>query len=252
MRHAAIPLAALAACFWGYAGPSAASAQPVPATAASIRASFQPDRLGASASLKLTVEFSGGEEGIPAPLRKAAIELPAGLGIDLRGGATCTTSRLQRSGAAGCPPESIVGRGHGLADVYAGSLKVPEEAVVTVFRGPDRDGHRTFEIFGQGETPLYQSVISTAMLMSSSAPYGSMLAISIPPIPTLMFEPDASIVSVSVTVGGGARRPIAHAAQDSILVPSSCPVGGFPFAGSFAFADGSTASAYATVPCPTR
>jgi hypothetical protein len=258
VRPAAIPPVALAACFLGAACAPAASAQPNSAqpapvqseTGASIRASFQPERLGASTSLRLTVAFTGGEEGVPAPLRDAILRLPAGLGIDLRGGATCTTSRLRRSGAAGCPPGSIVGRGHGLADVYAGSLHVPEEAVVTVFRGPDRGGHPTFEIFGQGETPLYQSVISTAVLMPSSAPYGSMLTISIPPIPTLVFEPDASIVSVSVTVGATARKPKSHAAQDSILVPSSCPAGGFPFAASFTFAGGSATSATTAIPCP--
>jgi hypothetical protein len=248
VRHAAIPLATLAACFCGYAAPPAALAQPE--TGASIHASFLPDRLGASTALTLTAGFSGGAEGVPAPLRQAVLRLPAGLTIDLRGGATCPQSRLRRAGAAGCPAGSIVGRGHALTDVYAGSLKVPEEANVTVFRGPSHGGAQTFEIFGQGETPLYQSVISTAVLQPDSAPYGSKLTVSIPPIPTLVLEPDASIVSVSVTVGGIGRKPKAHAAAGSIRVPRSCPAGGFPFAASFAFADGSTTSASAAVACP--
>ena len=254
MRPAAIPPAVLAAaCFWGAACSPAAWAQPVPAqpeTDASMHASFLPDRLGASTALTLTVGFSGGAEGVPAPLRQAVLRLPAGLTIDLRGRATCQQSRLRRAGAAGCPAESIVGRGHALTDVYAGSLKVPEEAAVTVFRGPSRDGEQTFEIFGQGETPLYQSVISTAVLQPDSAPYGAKLTVSVPPIPTLVLEPDASIVSVSVTVGGIGRKPKAHAAAGSIRVPSSCPAGGFPFAASFAFADGSATSASAAVACP--
>jgi hypothetical protein len=248
VRHAAIPLAVLAACFCGYAGPSAALAQP--ATGASIHASFLPDRLGASTALTLTAGFSGGAEGVPAPLRQAVLRLPAGMTIDLRGSATCRQSHLQRHGAAGCPAGSIVGRGHALADVYAGSLVVPEEANVTVFRGPSHGGLQTFEIFGQGETPLYQSVISTAVLQPDSAPYGAKLTVSVPPIPTLVLEPDASIVSVSVTVGGTGGKPKAHAAAGSIRVPRSCPAGGFPFAASFAFADGSATSASAAIACP--
>jgi hypothetical protein len=250
VRRAAIPLTVLAACLFGYAGPSAALAQP--ATDASMHASFLPDRLGASTALTLAVGFSGGAEGVPAPVRQAILRLPAGLTIDLRGGAICSPSRLRRSGAAGCPAGSIVGRGHALADVYAGSLTVPEEAAVTVFRGPSHGGQQTFEIFGQGETPLYQSVISTAVLQPDSGPYGSKLTVSVPPIPTLVLEPDASIVSVSVTVGGIGRKPRAHTAAGSIHVPHSCPAGGFPFATAFTFADGSATSASATVPCPTR
>lgn len=253
MRNAAIPLATLTACFWGAVSSPAASAQPAttqPVTDASIHASFLPDRLGASTALTLTAGFSGGAEGVPAPVSQAVLRLPAGMAIDLRGGATCPPSHLRRSGAAGCPAGSIVGRGHALADVYAGSLVVPEEANVTVFRGASHGGLRTFEIFGQGETPLYQSVISTAVLQPDSAPYGAKLTVSVPPIPTLVLEPDASIVSVSVTVGGIGRKPKAHAAAGSIRVPHSCPVGGFPFAASFAFADGSATSASTAIACP--
>jgi hypothetical protein len=250
VRRAAIPLTVLAACLFDCAGPSAALAQP--ATDASMHASFLPDRLGASTALTLAVGFSGGAEGVPEPVRRAILRLPAGLTIDLRGGSICSPSRLRRNGAAGCPAGSIVGRGHALADVYAGSLTVPEEAAVTVFRGPSHGGQQTFEIFGQGETPLYQSVISTAVLQPDSGPYGSKLTVSVPPIPTLVLEPDASIVSVSVTVGGVGRKPRAHAAAGSIHVPRSCPAGGFPFATAFTFADGSATSASATVPCPTR
>jgi hypothetical protein len=254
VRNAAIAPAVLAAaCFWAAAGAPAAAAQMAstqPETDASMHASFLPDRLGASTALTLTVGFSGGPEGVPEPLHQAVLHLPAGMAIDLRGSVACPQSRLRRSGAAGCPAESIVGRGHALADVYAGSLVVPEEADVTVFRGPSHGGLQTFEIFGQGETPLYQSVITTAVLQPDSAPYGAKLTVSVPPIPTLVLEPDASIVSVSVTVGGIGRKQKAHAAAGSIRVPRSCPAGGFPFAASFAFADGSATSATTAIPCP--
>jgi hypothetical protein len=178
------------------------------------------------------------------------VRLPAGLGISVRGVGICAKSRLRRRGAAGCPAGSLVGRGHAQMSVHAGSLTVPEEATITAFRGPNRGSRPTFEFFGQGETPLDQSSISTGVLESAGAPYGSKLKVSIPPIPTLMLEPDASVVSMSMTVGDIGRSPRAHAAAGSISVPRSCPAGGFPFAASFTFADGSTTSASATVPCP--
>ena len=214
---------------------------------------FSPDRLGARTAFTLAFKFSGGEEGVPAPLSAMVVRLPAGLGIDVRGVGICAKSRLQRRGPSGCPAGSLVGRGHALMSVHAGSLAVPEEATIAAFRGPDRDGHQTLEIFGQGETPLDQSAISTGVLERDSSPYGSKLTVSIPPIPTLMLEPNASVVSESLTIGGSGivgRGPEGHAAAGAIVVPRSCPAGGFPFAASFTFADGSTTSASATLPCP--
>ena len=239
----------LAAC-WLCALPPGMTQAAQTATSASMRPSLLPNRLGASTALTLAFRFSGGEEGVPAPLSGMVVRLPAGLRINLRGVGTCTRSLLQHRGAAGCPVGSLVGRGHASMSVHAGSLAVPEEATVTIFRGPNRGSRPTLEIFGQGETPLDQSSISTAVLEPNSAPYGSKLTVSIPPIPTLVLEPNASFVSLSLTVGGVGRGPRAHTAAGAILVPRSCPAGGFPFAASFTFADSSTASASTSVACP--
>jgi hypothetical protein len=226
-------------------------------TGASIRPSLLPDRLGASTALTLAFRFSAGEEegvpAVPAPLSGMVVHLPAGLGIDLRGVKTCTKARLRRRGAAGCPQGSLVGRGHALAEAHTGSLTSPEEVTISVFRGPNQGSRPVLEIFGQGETPLQEHSISTAVLGPDRPPYGSKLTVSIPPLPTLHFEPDASFASLSLTIGRVGHSPRAHAAAGAILlVPRSCPAGGFPFAASFKFADGSTASASATAACPRR
>ncbi len=245
--RATIVLAALAGCCIAAAAPGA-SAQTT--TGASVRPSLLPNRLGASTALTLAFRFSGGEEGVPAPLSGMVLRLPAGLTINLRGAGICAKSQLQRKGAAGCPSSSLVGRGHGLNDVHAGSLTVPEEVTISVFRGPNRGSRPTLQIFSQGETPLDQSSISSAVLEPDGAPYGSKLTMSVPPIPTLMLEPNASFVSLSLTIGGIGRGPRAHAAAGAVLAPRSCPAGGFPFAASFTFADHSAANASATVTCP--
>jgi hypothetical protein len=215
-------------------------------TVATIHPSLSPERLGASTALTLSSHFSGGEEGVPAPLSGMVVRLPGGLGIDLRGVATCSPARLRGSGAAGCPRGSLLGRGHGLLEVHAGSLTVPEQSTISVLHGPSRAGRPTIEIFSHGETPLDESTTSVAVVAPDGAPYGSRLMVSLPPIPTLMFEPNASFSSLSVTIGAGAG-PGAHAG--AITMPRRCPPGGFPFAASFSFADESTASASASVAC---
>ncbi len=219
-------------------------------TMATIHPSFLPDRLGASTAFTLVSRFSGGENGVPAPLSKMVVHLPASLGIGLRGVSTCPPARLLRRGASGCPSSSLVGRGHALLDVHAGSQTIPEEATLWALRGPSQGGRPMLEIFGQGETPLDESSLSTAVLGPDSAPYGSKLTVSIPPIPTLVGEPNASFVSLSLTIGGVDQSSRAYAAGGTITVPRSCPSGGFPFATEFTFADHSTASTTATAACP--
>jgi hypothetical protein len=227
---------ALIACA---AAPTAARA----ASSASIQPSFQPYTLGASAAGTISVRFSGGIEHVPAPLSAMTLRLPAGLRINLGGVGICQASRLRSRGAGGCSRASLLGRGHALMVVHAGSQTLPEEATISVFRGPNRGSDPGFEVFGQGLTPLDESTVSTGVLEPDSAPYGSKLLVSVPPIPTLTYEPNASFSSLSLTIGnaGGAAR---------VELPRSCPPGGFPFAASFSFADLSTAGAVARLPCP--
>jgi hypothetical protein len=237
---AACSLLALAGCFTA----PVASAQ---APAASIHASFAPDTPGARTSFTFAYRLRDREGGVPPPLRGMVVRLPAGLGLNLRGVASCPLARLQRRGPSGCPRRSLLGRGHALLEVHAGSQSIPEEAVVSAVRAPDRSGHAALALFGQGETPLQQQTISTATLLPDRAPYGTRLTVSIPPIPTVVYEPDASILSFTLVIGG----PRAHGAG-GVTVPRHCPAGGFPFAAEFAFADGSRAGATAQIPCPGR
>jgi len=243
MRAPARALSAVLAMLGCTALPAAAAQA---ATAASIHPSFLPDRLGASTAFTFAVRFAGGEEGVPSPLRTIVLHLPAGVGIDVRGVATCARARLQQAGAAACASSSLVGRGHAMLEVHAGAETIPEEAALWAFRGPNVRGHPTLEVLGQGSTPLDERTISTGVLQADRPPYSSEVTVSIPPIPTLVYEPDASIVSFSLTVGD----PRSKSKAGAITVPRSCPPGGFPFAATFTFAEHSSATATANVPCP--
>jgi hypothetical protein len=217
------------------------------ATSASVEPSFEPYRLGQPASATLTVRFAGGAEHVPAPLSAMTLRLPAGLTIRLRGVSECQVSRLRRRGASGCPPTSLIGRGRALLEVHAGSQTLPEQATLSVFRGPDVGAGPTFEVLGQGATPLDERTISTAILEPDSAPYGSKLVVSVPPIPTLTYEPNASFSSLSLTIGNVASGP-----PGKISVPHRCPRGGLSFAANFSFADHTSTSTSVQLPCPRR
>ena len=239
-------LAAAAVCCCAAVAAAPAHAE----TDAGLQPSFVPDALGASTAFTLAFGLHVGLEGVPPPTSRIVVHLPAGLGIDLRAVAGCAVSRLRSAGAGGCPGRSLIGSGHAVVEVHAGSQSIPEQATIRVFRGPDRSGRPTIAILSRGDTPLQEQTVSTATLAADRSPYGYRLTVSIPPIPTVAYEPDASIVSLSLTIGTVAGRPRAHAAAGTITVPRHCPAGGFPFAAEFAFADETTAAASARVRCP--
>jgi hypothetical protein len=246
---AAVALTASAAM--ASAIPSLNPSPPPPAapTSASITPSLSPDRLGARTSLTLTIHYAGGEFGVPSPVRSSVLRLPAGMSLDIPPLRSCTAAQLRANGAGGCSAGSRLGGGHALVEAHAGSQTITENVLLSAFLGPPQNLQPTFEILAQGYTPLDERVVFSGRVLRDRAPYGEALAMSLPPVPTLPMESDASIVTFSLTVGASRRR--GGGDQNAVLVPSGCPAGGFPFAARFVYADGSAGEAAARVPCPS-
>lgn len=190
----------------------------------------------------------GGEFGVPSAVRHSVLRFPAGMSLEIPRLHACKAARLRAHGPSGCPAQSEIGSGRALAETHAGSQITTEEVELHAFLGPPENLQPTFEILAQGHTPLDESVVFTGAVAVDSAPYGEELVMSIPPVPSLPLEPDASIVTFSLTVGASAHRR--KHARDAVLVPASCPTGGFPFAAEFTYADGSLGVAQASIPCP--
>jgi hypothetical protein len=234
--------------------PSTASASiaptPPPTTSASIAPSLSPDRLHAKAALTFAIRYEGGELGVPSPVRAAVLALPAGLTLEIPVLRSCSATRLEALGARGCPAGSEIGTGHAVVVGNLGTKPVAEDLKLLAFLGPPHNLQPTFEILGEGAKPLSVQMALTAVALPARAPYGEELALTIPPIPTVPGEPDASVVSFSLTIGASARGQTRGAT--TVVVPSHCPRGGLPFAATFTYADGARGRAVATVPCPTR
>ncbi len=238
-----IAVVVLAVCL---ALPSSTWAQ----SSATVKALFAPNRLAAKGALTLTMHFAG-DFGVPVPLRRALVRLPAGMGMSIPALRICRAARLRAHGAGGCPAQSEIGSGYALVEAHAGSQLIGERVALGIFLGPPQlDFQPTFEVLGEGRTPLLKRLVLGGTVVPGSPPYGETIVMNIPPIATLALEPDASIVTLSLTVGTIAHRLAAGA--NTVEVPRACPAGGFPFAGEFTYADGSTSSALATATCPRR
>ena len=235
--------------------PSPASAQ----TIATIAPSFAPDLPGARTSVTFAASFSGGAGALPAPLSKAVILLPADLAKTLEWPTTrgCSRAHLQAHGARGCPPHSQIGAGSALVEWQEGSSTVSERANLQLFVGPT-EGVYTLQLLAEGQQPLHRRVVISLALFAITAPYSAGMEAIIPPLPTLPGQPDASVVSFSVTVGPPSQAADSRSsrAADSqwgemeLFVPRSCPAGGFPWTADFTYADGSSQEVTTAVPCP--
>ncbi len=186
---------------------------------------------------------------MPAPVRRALVRLPSGLGLDIPVLRSCGAARLRVRGAGGCPAQSRIGLGHALVEARAGSQLITEHVTLSIFLGPLQNFQPTFVVLGEGHTPLQKRIVLDGAVIPDHAPYGEDLVMSLPRIPTLRLEPDASIVDLTLTVGTSARQ--AARGANAVVVPSNCPQGGFPFAAEFTYADGFIGSALATVACPS-
>jgi hypothetical protein len=221
------------------------------AVSATIAPSLSPNRLNAKGALTLTINFTeGGSEDVPLPVRRSVLRFPAGLGIEIPHLRSCSIARLRARGPSGCSAQSELGHGHALAEALAGSQLITENISLWLFLGPFHNLEPSFEILGQGFTPFAERVVLTGTVIPDQAPYGEDLVLSIPPIPTVPLEPDASIVTMSLTVGES--KPPHPAQANTVVVPSACPADGFPFAAEFTYADGSSGSALAHAGCPRR
>ena len=220
------------------------SGSQVPAT---IAASFRPNRLGAMGALTITIDLTGPTLGDPPPLRRAVLRLPAGLGIEIPQLRSCEPHRVRLWGPRGCPAQSRLGAGRALVQAPLGSQLLGESVSLWVFLGPLANLQPTFEILAQGYTPFEERLMLGGTVLPDVLPYGEDLVLSVPPVPTLPLEPQASIVSMSLTIGS---RPRSGRESNATIEPTRCPAGGFPFAAELTYADGSTENVSTTTPCP--
>jgi len=238
-----------------------------PATTASatqsvaLGASFIPYRLGGRTTIGLSFQITAPAGQIPSALTEVEVRYPQNLGFALSGLglAVCSPATLEAAGTGGCPANSIMGRGDAIAELRFGTQLVTEDASIWIARAPDQAGHIALLLYASGPSPVNTQILSPAQLLPTSPPFGGRLNIQLPVIPSVPGAPDVAIASLRVTLGPQGLTYYEHTEGNTlaftpkgILLPTTCPRGGFPFAGRFSFLDGSHSEARTTLPCPAR
>jgi hypothetical protein len=224
-----------------------------------LGASFAPYRLGAPTTIGLNLQIRAPAGEIPSALTEVEVRYPQDLGFALSGLglAVCSSSTLEAAGTSGCPANSIMGRGDALAELRFGPQLVTESASIAIARAPDQEGHIALLLYASGPSPVNTQILSPAQLLPTSPPFGGRLNMQLPVIPSVPGAPDVAIVSLRVTLGPQGLTYYEQTEGNTlaftpkgILLPTICPRGGFPFAATFSFLDGSRPAARTTVPCP--
>jgi hypothetical protein len=243
---------------------SALSASPSAGAAgmtAKLTAAFAPDRLGARATLAFTFSFSAPPGEVPPPLTQVQLRYPNNLGIAFSGLglANCTAHVLETKGPRGCRPNAVMGYGEALTGIVLGTTPITESAPITVLRAPDEGGRIALLFYSEGTAPVDTRIVFPGLLLPSPAPFGGVVSIGVPLVPTLPGAPYISVISLRATVGPRGLtyyertgNTVLAYRPKGILLPPSCPRGGFPFAARFSFLGGSEANAATAIPCPPR
>ncbi len=237
--------------------PAAARAE----TSATLSAAFTPELLGQRTTLNFSFAFSDPTSQLPSPLTEIELRYPSNLGIALSGLglATCDSKTLELSGTAGCSANAVMGYGEAFTGIQLGTTVITENAPITILRAPDEEGRLALLFYAEGTTPINTRVAFAGLLLPTSAPFGGLVSIGVPLVPTLPGAPYISVIHLRATIGPKGVTYYEHLGNATfgyrprgILLPPGCPRAGFPFDARFGFLDGSPAFAHTTVPCPRR
>jgi hypothetical protein len=232
---------------------------------ARLEVSFSPERLGEPITIYFGFRISSVGLSSPAALTNVGVLLPSEMGIATSGLGleNCVASRLEELGPEGCPTNARMGRGIATAQIPIGGETISENAQIELFSAPVIDGRLALLVYANAVSPVFAQLVFPAIVLPASTPYGENIDTNIPLVPSLPDGPDVAVTRFHASLGSapGPGRFMYHESVHGkrisypprgLVLPTSCPRGGFPFKAEFSFQDQTTATARTTVPCPRR
>jgi hypothetical protein len=192
-------------------------------------------------NLILGAELGSADGTVPSPVRNMKFFFKSGAKVHSEAFGTCSKAVLEQQGPAKCPATSRIGSGSAVASVLQTNFPTDE---VTVFNGPGTTTNRKILVYARAIETV--TIILEGTLKKTSGKYGYSLDIPVEPIRAPGDE--ASITNFSVKVGGFGRLK-GKKNVPFIEAPTSCKAPGWPFLGQFTYADGTSGSSSATIPC---
>jgi hypothetical protein len=225
----------------GSAGPSpSGQTQTLEASHATKKVSTKKKKVGSKVTITLTLTKTDGTK--PSPTTRAVVHLPSGMTANYGQFPACNAKKLQANGPKACPKGSQVG---------TGSLKADATPVV-----PDPVGGTVKAFNGTGRTYLLYIVpdISSPLIIPGKlkgSKKNLILDFSVPLVPTLPGQPNATLTYFTVTTGGTYKKKV-HGKKKKFNYlenPTKCPAGGYPWKIDFTYENGESLSPTDPAPC---
>lgn len=190
MRKALAVLVAVAAVLGGAASAHAAVAESVEFTAKYVRG-VKGKSFG-GLTLRTVLRIGDPNADKPPALTNTTLRFPKGAVVNAKYFKRCAPARLVASGEKGCPSASVIGRGkaQGNARPIVTDLV---NAKITMFNGSPRNGNPTIIIYAVPDLSSPLVLVGELKRQGGSSPYGYVLSVDIPTIPTLPGQPNASV-----------------------------------------------------------
>jgi hypothetical protein len=229
------------------------------ASTVKLSAAFSPERLGAPTTVTTSLRVTPPPGGRALPVTEIELRFPAelGFGTSELGLEDCLPARLEAHGSSACPEDSLMGRGSALVQVPFGPRIVSETAPVTIFSQPVRSGQLGLLFLASGTLPVIANLVFGAFVGNAQPPFGGVLDTTLPLLASVPKGPDVALLALRTAIGPTGivyrehvKGKLVTFHPKGMLLPQRCPRRGFPFAVRLTFSDGSSAAAYATVPCP--
>lgn len=223
-----------------------------------LNMSLTPERLGAGTTISFGFQIHSPHGQVPSPLTKVDLLYPANFGLITSGLGIYTCSRTELEATGTCPSDSLMGYGSAIAEIPFEEETVIESARITTWMASIEEGHIGLIFLAKAGIPVTAELIFPSLILNATPPFGGDLATTVPIVPTYPGGPDVSVTQLHSTIGPmhityyqtlHGKTTAYH--PQGIRLPHTCPHGGFPFAASFAFLDGSHTNARARVACPT-
>jgi hypothetical protein len=257
----AICALAYTAGFAGWAGGASFTGTATAAQRVKLAVHLSPKRLGKGTTIEFSIQISAPGQLVPSPLSGLALRYPARMGLATSGlgRATCTATMLEDRGKAGCPANALMGFGSALLAIPAEGEIVHEPGSISIWMAPVANNDFQLLFYANATAPASEPLVFAGLIEEADAPFGGSLNTQIPPIPWSPESPPASITRFTARIGSqnvtyyrrAGRHEIPYR-PEGLRLPHSCPRGGFPFAVTLAFVDGTRTTARAFVPCPGR
>jgi hypothetical protein len=148
-------------------------------------------------TLRTAFKISDSTGAKPPPVTNTTLRFPKGAGVNAKYFKKCSASALQSKGPSGCSKASIIGKGTASAD--ARPIIAAVNAKITLYNGQPVGGNPSIIVYAQPEISAPIVIQGALKPQPKGSPYGYVLSVDVPPIPTLPGQPNASVVSFDAT-----------------------------------------------------